>query len=244
MLYSKPVKRLHLQSLHYEPVPWLETYPYNIPAVEQIRDSGLKFSTPITFFVGENGSGKTTVLESIAVRYKRIGAVGAMPRTGTALSLEDSPLSWNAVLNCHADASPEGFFLRASTLGELVTDLEQTRVKRKERGYTTRSHGERLLHLLNTHFDSNGFYLLDEPETALSFQSQLGLLGLLHHLALGGAQIVCATHSPILLSLPNTSILEFGAWGIRQSASDDLELLRDWKGFLNSPERWFKNLLE
>ncbi len=239
------MKQLHLQSVNYEPQPWLETHPYNIPAVQQIRDNGLKFSNPITFFVGENGSGKTTVLESIAVRYKRIGAATPyLRRTGTELSLEDAPLGWNAVLGTPLSASPEGFFLRASTLSDLISDLESTRARRFERGYSSRSHGERLLHILNEHFDSSGFYLLDEPETALSFQSQLGLLALLHNLASRGAQVICATHSPILLSLPNTSILEFGAWGIRQSTADDLELLRDWKGFLNAPERWLRNLLE
>ena len=233
-----PVKRLHLQSLNYEPTPWLEAHPYNIPAVQQIRDNGLKFSNPITFFIGENGSGKTTVLESIAVRYKRIGAsTPYLKRTGTELSLEDAALSWNTKLGTPDDASPEGFFLRASTLSDLITDLESTRARRFERGYSSRSHGERLLHILNEHFDSSGFYLLDEPETALSFQSQLGLLAFLHNLASRGAQVICATHSPILLSLPNAGILEFGAWGIRQSAPDDLELLRDWKGFLNSPDR-------
>ncbi len=237
--------KLHLQSLNYEPEPWLEVHPYNIAAVQQIRDLGLKFSSPITFFVGENGSGKTTVLESIAVRYKRIGAnTPYLRRTGTELSLEDAPLAWNTKLGTPIDSSPEGFFLRASTLSDLIADLESTRARRKERGYSSRSHGERLLHIFNEHFDSSGFYLLDEPETALSFQSQLGLLGLLHNLASRGAQVICATHSPILLSLPNASLLEFGAWGIRQSSSDDLELLRDWKGFLNAPERWLRNLLE
>ncbi len=239
------MKRLHLHALHYEPTPWLEAYPYNIPAVQQIRDDGLKFRNPITFFVGENGSGKTTVLESIAVRYKRVGAsTPYLPRTGTELSLEDAALGWNAKLETPLSASPEGFFLRASTLAELVSGLESTRARRAGRGYTGRSHGERLLHILNEHFDSSGFYLLDEPETALSFQSQLGLLGLLHNLAARGAQVICATHSPILLSLPNANILEFGAWGIRPSSADDLELLRDWKGFLNAPERWLRNLLE
>jgi predicted ATPase len=235
--------RLHLHALEYKPNPWLEAYPYSIAAVQQIRDARLPFSSPITFFVGENGSGKTTVLESIAVRYPRVGAATPfLKRTGTELSLEDAPLGWNAKLHQPKTASPEGFFLRASTLSDLVSDLEQTRFRRSERGYTTRSHGERLLYLLEQHFDSSGFYLLDEPETALSFQSQLGLLALLHNLAARGAQVICATHSPILLSLPNAAILEFGAWGIRESSQEDLELLRDWRSFLENPARWLRHL--
>jgi predicted ATPase len=132
--------------------------------------------------------------------------------------------------------------LRASTLSDLVSDLERTRFRGSERGYSNRSHGERLLYLLEQHFDSRGFYLLDEPETALSFGSQLGLLALLHNLAERGAQVLCATHSPILLSLPSASILEFGAWGIRETNLEDLELLRDWRSFLDNPARWLRHL--
>jgi predicted ATPase len=235
--------RLHLHALEYEPNPWLEAYPYNIAAVQQLRQKPWRFTSPITFFVGENGSGKTTVLESIAVRYPRVGAATPfLKRTGTELSLEDAPLGWNAKLHLSGSPSPEGFFLRASTMTELVSDLERSRFRRSERGYATRSHGERLLYLLEQHFDSSGFYLLDEPETALSFQSQLGLLALLHNLVARGAQVICATHSPILLSLPSASILEFGAWGIRETDRGDLELLRDWRSFLENPERWLRHL--
>jgi predicted ATPase len=248
---ARPLK-LHLRSLAFDPDNWRDAHPYNVPAVEFIRENGLRFTRPITFFVGENGAGKTTVLESVAVRYSRIGAsTPYLRRTGVELSMEDAPLGWNARLSTHPDASPEGFFLRASTLASLLSDLDGgdlPRARRAERSdsrrYGQRSHGEGLLNVLNQHFDSSGFYLMDEPETALSFQSQLAVVGLLHHLAVRGAQAIVATHSPIVLSLPNAQILEFGTWGVRETSADDLDLLRDWRSFLNGPERWLRGLLE
>ncbi len=178
--------KLHLRGLSFEPDNWCDAYPFTVPAVEFIRQHGLKFTQPITFFVGENGAGKTTVLESIAVRYSRIGAnTPYLRRTGVELSMQDAPLGWNAKLHTSSDASPEGFFLRSSTLAALLSELDGgdlPRARRAERSdsrqYGQRSHGEGLLNVLNQHFDSRGFYLMDEPETALSFQSQLAVVGL------------------------------------------------------------------
>jgi predicted ATPase len=239
---------LHLRGLRYESDNWRDgAHPFNVPAVNHIRKQGLRFDAPITFFVGENGSGKTTVLESIAVRYPRGGAFTPFLNTlGTTLNLEDAPLGWNAKLDTDPNAAADGFFLRASTLDTLLGSLEgETRSRsRRNASYRARSHGEGLLNVLQQHFDTRGFYLLDEPETALSFRSALSVVALLHHLAARGSQVLCATHSPILLSLPGAQILEFGDWGIRETNREDLELLRDWKSFLEHPEMWLRHLLE
>ena len=238
---------LHLRGLRYEAGNWRDAHPYNVPAAQHILEHGLVFNAPITFFIGENGTGKTTVLESIAVRYPRIGAFTPHLNTlGTTLSLDDAPLGWNAQLETDRNAAADGFFLRASTLDALLGSLEgETRPRSRRSGsYRERSHGEGLLNVLQQHFDTRGFYLLDEPETALSFRSQLSVVALLHQLAARGSQVLCATHSPVLLSLPDAQILEFGAFGVRAVQREDLELLRDWKSFLEQPELWLRHLLE
>ena len=238
---------LNLTRLTFTDDRWRDdVFPFSVPAVQHVKRHGLTFKTPITFFVGENGSGKTTLLEAIAARYPRTGAwTPHSRRIGETLSFEDVPLAWNTKLEMPKNAAADGFFLRAQTLNSLIGDLERESVpKFRASRLTTRSHGEGLLGVLNTYFDVRGMYFLDEPETALSFRAALGVLSLLHGLAKNGSQVVCATHSPVLLSLPGASLLEFGDWGIRETSRDDLELMRDWRSFLENPDAFLRYLLE
>ena len=105
------------------------------------------------------------------------------------------------------------------------------------------SHGESFLSVLRTRFDSPGFYCLDEPEAALSFSSTLGLVSTLAGVVADGGQVLCATHSPVLASLPGARIVEVGPWGLRDSTWDDLELVARWRTFLDSPDRYLRHLL-
>jgi len=108
-----------------------------------------------------------------------------------------------------------------------------------------RSHGESFLTVLKYRFADVGVYFLDEPEAALSFQSCLGLIALLHQMANEGSQVILATHSPLLVSLPGATLLEIGDWGIRRvDAPEELELVRNWRNFLEAPPRYLRYLLE
>ncbi|MGN6686939.1 MAG: AAA family ATPase, partial [Actinomycetales bacterium] len=106
------------------------------------------------------------------------------------------------------------------------------------------SHGESFLALLDSRFDSPGFYCLDEPEAALSFSSTLALVGVLADLTRRGAQVLCATHSPVLAALPGATILEVGEWGLRPRAWEDLELVDHWRRYLAEPRRYLRHVLE
>ncbi|MEO5711055.1 MAG: AAA family ATPase [Nocardioidaceae bacterium] len=105
------------------------------------------------------------------------------------------------------------------------------------------SHGESFLALLSTRFDSPGLDCLDEPEAALSFSAQIALVGVLHDLAAARAQVLCATHSPLLAGLPGANILEVGPWGLREAEYDDLELVAHWKRYLDAPMRYLRHVL-
>jgi predicted ATPase len=243
------LSKLHLCSLQLNDSRWRDDlHPFRVAAVQHVKKYGLEFKTPITFFVGENGSGKTTILEALAAKYPRLGSSSPYTRrTGTELSFEDVPLAWNAMLGISSIATSEGFFLRASTLVSLITDMDREfrpAPRATERPLSRRSHGEGLLGLLNSNFESKGMYFLDEPETALSFKATLGVVGLLAGMAKNGSQVIAATHSPILLSMPGATILEFDEHGIREVDQSDLELLRDWRGFLAHPEVWLRHVLE
>jgi predicted ATPase len=105
------------------------------------------------------------------------------------------------------------------------------------------SHGESFLNLISDRFIRQGFYCLDEPESALSFSSSLAVVGVLNRLAESGSQVLCATHSPVIAALPGATILEVGDWGIRSTTWDELELVQNWKAYLQAPERYLRHVL-
>lgn len=108
--------------------------------------------------------------------------------------------------------------------------------------YHEMSHGESFLEVVRTRINGPGFYCLDEPEAALSFMSTFALMTVLTELADSGAQVLCATHSPMLAALPGARILEVGEWGLRESRWEDLEVVGHWQAFLQSPQRYLKHL--
>ena len=221
-----------------------------MPAAAQlIADGGLEIPAGVTFLVGENGSGKSTLVEAFAAVYPRTGFISPFVKvTGPEPSAEDSPLSLHLRAKTSKRASPAGFFLRAETMhnyfASVDADPTQERMWNGER-LQERSHGESFLTVLKYRFADVGVYFLDEPEAALSFQSCLGLMSLLHQMRREGSQVIVATHSPLLVSLPEATLLEVGDWGIRRvDAPEDLELVRNWRDFLDAPPRYLRYLLE
>jgi len=138
------------------------------------------------------------------------------------------------------------YFLRAETMHGLYTYLEENPSGdvRGEPVFHELSHGESFLALLRSRFAGYGFFLLDEPESALSFRSCLALVALLDDLRREGAQVLCATHSPLLASLPGATLLELDGAGFSEKAYEELDLVRDWRGFLSAPGRYLRHLLE
>ncbi|MGN6327184.1 AAA family ATPase [Pseudolysinimonas sp.] len=217
-------------------------WPKTVPAVEQLLRDGLALARGVTLLVGQNGSGKSTVLEAVAMAYglsPEGGSVHAQHRTRPT----ESPLSGWIELRRGLGAGRWGFFLRAETMHGFYTYLEQNPGVRDPR-FHEMSHGESFLAVLGTRFDSPGFYCLDEPEAALSFDSTLALMATLHDLVRGGGQAVCATHSPVLAAFPGARILELGPWGMREAAWDDLEVVQHWRSYLQSPQRYLRHLLD
>lgn len=135
-------------------------------------------------------------------------------------------------------ASTRGVFLRAETMHGHFSYLETL-------GPSTlhdKSHGEAFLDFVAARSGISGLWVLDEPESALSFSGCLTLLGMLRQLESEGSQIVLSTHSPILAALPEAELYEVGDWGLRRSSYDDLELVQNWHDFLNAPARYLRHL--
>ena len=153
-------------------------------------------------------------------------------RHGTRAS--ESPLAGWLRVEREAGASRWGYFLRAETMHGLYTYLESNPPGAAARPrFHEMSHGESFLEVLRSRFDGSGFYVLDEPESALSFSGCLALVGVLHDLmSMGTAQILLATHSPVVAALPGARILELDDTGWHESAWDDLALVDHHRRFL------------
>lgn len=225
------------------PAPDRTRWPATIPAVVQVLDEGLALDPGVTFLVGENGSGKSTIIEAVAMAYG-FSAEGGSASARRSTRRSESDLSDRLHIQRGIGAPRWGYFLRAETMHSFYTYLEENPSTRGEPTFHEMSHGESFLAILDTRFDSPGFYCLDEPEAALSFASTLTLIATLQRIALDGGQVLCATHSPILASLPGARIVEVGEWGMRTSQWDDLELVAHWKSYLAAPERYLRHLLD
>jgi predicted ATPase len=137
---------------------------------------------------------------------------------------------------------PNAYFLRAETMHGLYTYLEEL-PDSPDQDLHERSHGEGFLALVERTFARPGFYLMDEPEAALSFTSTLSLIARLAALRDAGAQVVVATHSPVLTAMPGVTVLELGAHGIRRTDWSDLDLVANLRRFLDRPDRYLRDLL-
>lgn len=218
-------------------------WPRTVPAVAQLLAGGIYLAPGVTFLVGENGSGKSTVLEGVALAYG-FSPEGGSNQARHSTRPSESPLSDWLEIQRGVGASRWGFFLRAETMHAFYTYLEDNPSTGPEPVFHEMSHGESFLAILDTRFDRPGFYCLDEPEAALSFSSTLALMATLQRIALHGGQVLCATHSPILASLPGARVLELGEWGMRETRWEDLELVHHWRAYLDSPRRYLRHLLE
>lgn len=205
----------------------------------------LAFHSPITFFVGENGTGKSTLLEAMAVAY------GFNPEGGTvnySFSTYDSHSElWDAVtlfksfMKVHC-----GYFLRAESFYNVATKEDE--YGKMPGGVPLnlhkKSHGESFLTIINEYFKSNGLFFLDEPEAALSPQRQMTLLLKIAESARNNSQFFIVTHSPVLLTLPGAEILSFDDGCLHKIEYEDTESYRISEMFINHREQVLKRLLE
>lgn len=218
------------------------SYLRNIASLQDLQ--GLEFHQNITLFAGENGTGKSTLLEALAV------AGGFNPEGGSenyAFSSRDTHSElYRAVRLIRGTRRPvHGFFLRAESFYNVATQEEEySRYGGRAEHFHEKSHGESFLALARDHFTGGGLYILDEPEAALSAQGQLALLLMIHECAQKGAQFIIATHSPIILSLPDAEILNFNDGRITPCSYEETDSYRIYAMFIRDRKRVLKHLLE
>lgn len=217
-------------------------YPFNIPAVRAIER--IAFHPNVTFFVGENGSGKSTVLEGLA-RALGFGPEGGTKNVQFTTANSVSPLHDSLRLWRGVPKPDDGYFLRAESFYNVASYMDETGYLKQYGGRSLheQSHGESFMAVLTKKLRGNGIYLFDEPESALSPSRQLAALSAIHHLVENNSQFIIATHSPILLSYPNARIIGFDHAGISETKLEDTEHFRITRDFLNDRHRYLKHLL-
>lgn len=223
-----------------------ESYILKIPVVEKLlQKKELKFNKPVTFIVGENGTGKSTLLEAIAV-------CAGFNAEGGSKNFSFSTKSTESALHQYLKLSKkrherDGFFLRAESFYNVATQVDELALNLEGYGGKSlhhQSHGESFMALVQKRFRGKGLYILDEPEAALSPLRQMTLLAELNSLVKNDSQFIIATHSPILLAYPNADIFEITMDDIQITEYKKTEHYNLTKQFLDNPEKMLKYLFE
>lgn len=238
-------------SLKHPPDP--AAYYSALPVLQWLsRGNRLPLDAPVTILVGENGTGKSTLLEALAV------AAGFNPEGGTRnfsfSSKETHSGLWQNIRLIRGTTRPkDGFFLRAESFYNVATEVEKLQQADQAhdllqyyggRSLHERSHGESFLALMIHRFSGDGLYLLDEPEAALSPSRQLALLARLGALARAGSQFIIATHSPLVMAYPGASLYLLEEGGARPVSYQETEHYQITRRFLENPQRMLSYLLE
>lgn len=223
-------------------------YPFTLPVVAHLAGSGLELEPGVTFLIGDNGTGKSTLIEALAVAAG-FNAEGGSQSFRFATRATESSLGDSLTLRWKGKPRT-GFFLRAESFYNVATEIEN--LEREDPGLLPayggrslheRSHGESFLDLAIHRFGPNGLYLLDEPEAALSVRGCLALVRRIGELVKQGGQFVIATHSPILLAVPGARILQIATdGGIEQVSYHEAEPVVLYRAFLDAPDRFLHHL--
>jgi predicted ATPase len=212
-------------------------FPFCLPSIRAL-ETNLPFHPRVTFFVGENGTGKSTLMEAIAISY------GLNPEGGSRNFTHSTRASHTnldeALQVAKAPRSPaDSFFLRAESFFTLATEIERLGVSDSygDRSLHEQSHGESFFALFKNRFQGQGLYLMDEPEAALSPRRQLEFLAFLHDFCKAGSQFLIATHSPIMMAYPDAWIYVLSGEGIRRVPYTETDHYLVTRGFLSNPKR-------
>jgi len=224
-------------------------FPFDLPFVKGLD---LSFRSGITFFVGETGSGKSTVLEAIAALCGFPVTGGGKNEAADKYGLQETSALAPALRPWWGERPRDGYFFRAETLVEFASLLEQRKADPDFLGNPyqryggqslhSRSHGEAFLALFGNRL-TEGLHLMDEPEAALSPQRQLARLARMADLVeAGSTQFIIAPHSPILMTLPDAQIVNFDDPGLPDMRLEDTSHYQITRGILDCPERYWAHL--
>jgi predicted ATPase len=223
---------------------WGRGFPYDVPAVGAIEE--LELDHPVTMLAGENGTGKSTILEAIAEAIGFADEGGELERLGELPAVPRAVLDGALAPTLSLTKPRNGYYLRAESFFNIARFIDSDDRFAPDLSIYgdvplhQQSHGESFLALAANRFGGESFYVLDEPEAALSVSGQLALLAVIARAAAEGAQFIVATHSPILLACPQARVYELDETGLTTPEYDDLQAVRLTRGFLEAPARYLR----
>lgn len=223
-------------------VPSFKEYPFSIPAIHHLEE--LRLRSPVTFFIGENGTGKSTLLEAIAV-CAGFNAEGGSRNFRFSTRETHSSLNEYLQLVRSGIRPRDGYFLRAESFYNVASAADDYGVTPWYGGQSLhgQSHGESFMALVLNRLKGKGLYFFDEPEAALSPTRQLSLMVAMQNLVDKGSQFMIATHSPILLGFPGAEILLFDNGPIMPIRYQDTEHYVVTRAFLERPDKMLRELM-
>ncbi|MGG3456374.1 AAA family ATPase [Paenibacillus rhizolycopersici] len=237
-------------TLQRQEVPTFADYPFHLPAISSLGQ--LEFHPKVTYIVGENGMGKSTLLEGIAV------ALGFNPEGGT-MNFSFATAETHSELHRYLRTvrrpmrPRDGFFFRAESYYNLATEIDNLdrepsfgppiRDSYGGKSLHTMSHGESFFAAFMNRFSGRGLYILDEPEAALSPYRQMAMLARIHELVGRHSQFIISTHSPILMAYPDSLMYELTPDGIEETTLEETDHYIIMKEFVNHREGMLRELL-
>lgn len=230
-------------TIRWDKVESRDVYPWTLPVFRNMVD--LPLHPHMTIFVGENGSGKSTIMEGIA-EAAGINSEGGSRNHSFATTEHRSPVAPYLRLVRGTRREQTEFFLRGESLYNVLTAYQNMPLDQPEpfRFLHYKSHGEGFLRLVMERFGNNGLYFLDEPESALSPQNLLTLICRMHQLAEAGSQFIIATHSPIIMAYPDALVYQLNSEGLSPVNYRETEHYRITKRFLEDPESFLRSMLD
>ncbi|OAT82456.1 AAA family ATPase [Bacillus sp. MKU004] len=238
-------------SLKEDRIPSYNSFPFCLPVMKHFSE--LMFHPNVTYIIGENGMGKSTLLEGIAI------ALGFNPEGGTMnfnFSSYDSHSDLHEYLRIvkGVERAKDSFFFRAETFYNVASNIEE--MDREPlpvpkvidsfggKSLHEQSHGESFFAAFTERFRGNGLYILDEPEAALSPLRQLSMLARINELVQQGSQFIISTHSPIVMAYPDAKIIELSESGMTGSRLEDTGHYKLMKQFIDDRERLLVHLFK
>ena len=223
-----------------------DEYPFTIPVIRNLKE--FSFDKSVTYIVGANGSGKSTLLEAIAVLL-RLNPEGGS-RNFNFKTVETHSLLFKDLVMSRADLTyKDAFFFRAESYYNVASEID--RLSEEDisllkyyggKSIHERSHGEGFMALINNRIRGKGIYIFDEPEAALSFDNQLAFLCWMKIAIQAGAQIIIATHSPVILSYPDACIYEIEDDNLKKKKYEETEIYRSTYSFILNRELYLHKM--